>query len=183
MNKASLIHKTSTAVEREARGDWRNFKGDYYHLLYAIWLLLHEEGVHVAFYRGNDLLASPPAPRVQTKVLLSALDPSSNRDIWIQLKSTSSRWNCTSLMKDVLFNFVYNALSSSLNEHTWEARLVTQAAVAQDELKMLVEVLASTKSKESPNLRLFDKEVNRAFTEWTRDQASHSSFQVEQWTL
>ncbi len=186
----TTIKARSTAASREATGDWRNFKGDYYHLLYVVWLLLHQEGVRVAFYQGNDLIASPavPKPGLMDGAPILARAESPENEVWIQLKSTTSRWSCTSVINDVLFNFVYNALTSKLNGRKWETRLVTQGQVAQDELQGLVSTLTaskgSTESKLLPKLRrLFNREIKRAFEEWKRDHATHFSMQVDQWTL
>lgn len=50
--------------EAEIRGDWNNIKGTEYHFVYALWLLIRAGAASVAFYRGNDLLATPSKPPV-----------------------------------------------------------------------------------------------------------------------
>jgi hypothetical protein len=129
----------------EIRGDWSNLKGTEYHLLYALWLLLREEASEVAFYEGNDLRAEPiRPPTFQGDLDLVQAIPvrmqCRQKDVWIQLKSTSEPWTPSDFLKgNLLENFVCNALTSLRNGRAWEVRLVTQAIVRRKDVLAFAE--------------------------------------------
>lgn len=141
-----------TAVSSdEIRGDWSNLKGTEYHLLYALWLIIRNQAATVAFYEGNDLVASSNAPAVKTPVkpnselegddspAISLLGEKSAADVWIQLKSTKSAWSCTRLLEEnLLINFICNAIQSEAADKAWVAKLVTQGFTKRDDIKEFV---------------------------------------------
>ncbi len=151
----SMIREDNEAMpsflENESRGDRSNFKGTLYHLVYTIWLLLHEYVSSVSFYRGNDLLVQPPR-EVTDKVLVPIHAQQGTEDIWIQLKSTAESWTVGKLLKDnLLDNFLYNALLSERRGKAWQVRLITQGAVSRPGVEKFVdEIEASLKKGEIP---------------------------------
>jgi hypothetical protein len=138
-------------TEDEIRGDWSNVKGTHYHLLYALWLIVRNEGANVYFYEGNDLLArlalpSPIAPPDPTSLLETDDEPTialhaerETSEIWIQLKSTKTGWSCSRLLeKNLLLNFICNGFQSEARNKTWRVFLITQGIVNQKEVNDFV---------------------------------------------
>jgi hypothetical protein len=155
----------SSFLDNEARGDWGGLKGAEYHLLYALWLLLRGGVAHVAFYRGNDILAHPAPPPTAEEVgdeppLVSMRAQQDNEDVWIQLKSTESRWTPSDFLparldeNNLLKNFICNAIQSQREGRPWRALLVTQGFVDRGSL---TEFLAEPAQK--PRLDSSLKEV------------------------
>ena len=146
-------HNTmTTTFDNEARGDWRNFKGDYYHILYAVWRLLHQRNQSLSFYAGNDLMAIP-TPQTQSESVLAGVRQA-EQDIWIQLKSSAAPWGCGTLFNQVLFNFVFNALASESEGKSWEVVLVTQGSIPRRELQEFIQSQNATSSTASSAISL-----------------------------
>ncbi len=181
----------NTTFDKEALGDWRNFKGDYYHLLYGIWRLLHRHNELLTFYAGNDLVACPVPIRKSEAEIVQAGVRQEKKDIWIQLKSSSAPWNSGGLIQQVLFNFVFNALTSESEGKSWEVVLVTQGAIPKSDLQKFVRahtasgtaIISSSaspspkKSKSAPKTPkrisakdLFDAVVDRTLETWNQEQ-------------
>jgi len=130
----------SSASENEIIGDWNNLKGTEYHLVYALWLLLHRKVASVAFYRGNDLLAHPIVPPLlhdsETLVTLQ-VQLNAEEDEWVQLKATEKAWSISALLRErdnLLANFMCNALSSERAGRPWRVQLITQGPIQQKEI-------------------------------------------------
>jgi len=124
-------------LDSEIQGDFNNFKGSVYHFRYAIRTLLTGQTEKVWFYKGNDLLARPANPVVVAEddqvptPIVSLAQHATDRDIWIQLKSTERSWTVSSLLDgNLLPNFICNAVHSEREQREWEVRLVTPALVA-----------------------------------------------------
>lgn len=139
----------SSPVDHEARGDWAGIKGTEYHLVYAIWFLLHNGDVQVAFYQGNDLLAnpiSPPPPRTPAddEPLISFHSRGAHDDVWVQLKATATPWSVRSFLPkltqedNLLKNFICNAFQSQQAGRQWRVELVTQGPVRRHEVEAFV---------------------------------------------
>lgn len=154
--------------EDEIRGDWSNLKGTHYHLVYVLWLLLCRNVGSVAFYRGNDLLATvaePPKPEESGPVTPAVHLETDEGDEWIQLKATRDPWTCTRLLRDnLLANFLYNALTSRAAERRWRACLVTQGDIRQADIAAFV-----TQPERFPDLwRNMEGIVERVKEQWER---------------
>lgn len=135
----------------EIRGDWNNIRGTEYHLLYALWLVIRDQATSVAFYQGNDLLARPAvmpttAPPPASADLLDEESPAvtlraeqGTSDVWVQLKATKTAWTPTRLLeKNLLTNFIQNALYSEVKGREWRASLVTQGLIQRRELENFI---------------------------------------------
>ena len=139
----------AAGIDREVLGDWNNLKGTAYHFLYALWLLLRRKATTVAFYQGNDLLAQPVAPpildsTVPSSEVVSRAVRSETQDLWIQLKSSTSKWTCTDLLNDnLLANFVCNALTSQRAGRDWQVRLASQGPIESDDVRKFTSVPSS----------------------------------------
>lgn len=155
-----------SASADEIRGDWSNIKGTEYHLLYALWLLLRKHASSVAFYQGNDLVAEPrvvrPSAPPRPNTELDDNDEDSSpvplhaehiaTDVWVQLKATKSGWSTSRLMaKNLLVNFIHNALHSERLGRRWRASLVTQGLVQRSDVEDFVR---SPRSHRDLNRRL-----------------------------
>ena len=166
----------SSFLENEARGDWRNFKGDHYHIVYLIWSLLHEPG-KIAFYQGNDLLRQAPPPAQigtrSTTASLTMLSQKEDLDEWIQLKSVeSTNWSCTAIFRELLANFLFNALFSLLNKRDWSVKLVTPSTINAAAITALV--TEYTKPSLHQTLRRdFKKVVKDVVTKWNAENPQH----------
>src|SRR6266699_286293 len=121
----------------ESIGDWNNLKGTAYHFVYALWLLIYKKFPSVAFYQGNDLRAIPP-PLLDnpSSAVAVHIQQGQEQDLWIQLKATEKPWTLMELSKkNLLANFLYNALSSEHQGRTWRVQLITQAPVRGDNIR------------------------------------------------
>jgi hypothetical protein len=102
----------------EILGDWSNLKGTYYHLVYALWLLLREEAFAVALFRGNDLRARPATPPVLEEAelggaVVTARARHGDKNVLIQLKATADSWSLAKILEGTLVQiFVCSAIES-----------------------------------------------------------------------
>ena len=162
----------SSFLENEAKGDWRNFKGDHYHLIYLVWSLLHQSGA-VAFYQGNDLLRIPSTVGTDDAAAPLQLQlQAGDGDEWVQLKAAEGvNWTCTAIIRDLLANFLYNALTSKENERDWKVILVTQSSI--DRIK--IENFVNEYSVADPDVGLkkdFLAVLNEIFRIWNSENQS-----------
>ena len=162
----------SSFLANEAKGDWRNFKGDHYHIVYLVWSLLHETG-RVAFYQGNDLLRQVPPPEKigedpQALPLTLRLQKS-DEDEWIQLKAVqNSNWACTPVFRDLLANFLFNSLFSRSNSRNWSVKLVTISPIDSAGIQDFIARYASEDS--FPRLKPdFKKVVEEVVLRWNAE--------------
>ena len=130
----------SDFLDGEIRGDHSNFKGSFYHLVYALWRLVRYPKQRVAFYQGNDLLASlipPPNPEElpEATAVYSKIEDA-DRDIWCQLKNTQDAWTVSEILKDnLLLNFIGNSFASDSLSRGWEIELVTTGEIRAKDLR------------------------------------------------
>lgn len=158
----------SSTYDAEIRGDWNDLKGAYYHLIYAIWVLVCDRGHRVAFYQGNDLRARPIpiAPSLPQGpdytlpvVVLSVVPAGRDKDIWVQLKATTDTWSRAGLLAgNLMVNFLCNALASRRANRDFEVRLVTQGSVKHGEIGELIAQLDDP-ARRQPSLAKLDKIV------------------------
>lgn len=131
-----------TREENEILGDWRVVKGTHYHLVYTIWLLLCQKVPRVAFYQGNDLTARivpPPVLTQDASAVSAALHvEQAEEDVWVQLKSSDAAWPTSTLIQNLLTNFLYNALNSENQGRVWSARLVSPGPVRKEDVQEFV---------------------------------------------
>ena len=168
----------SSFLENEAKGDWRNFKGDHYHLIYLIWSLLHENGT-IAFYQGNDLLrqVSSLAPPAEGEIILCLSQSSENEhDEWIQLKSAEkANWTCRPIIQDLLENFLFNALLSESRGRQWSVSLVTQSTIDKANIENFLANYG--KSQSQPELASeFENAINEVVRRWNSENQNNVSF-------
>ncbi len=168
----------SSFLENEAKGDWRNFKGDHYHLIYLVWSLLHENGI-LSFYQGNDLLrqTSPLILPVEGETVSCVLQSVEDEcDEWIQLKSVEkSNWTCRPIFQDLLENFLFNALLSESQHHQWKISLITQSPIDKANIENFLSNYG--KSQSDPKLKLeFEGVINEVVPLWNSENQSHISF-------
>lgn len=166
---------------QEANGDWRNFKGDYYHLLYALWLLIHEDKAKVAFYKGNDLLMqTPPLVTPDPKEpAIPMLLQSEDRETWIQLKSGAKEWTPTALIKEVLPNFINNGLKSRSHAKNYDVWLVTQGAIQTQPLDNFLSNFKNANPKKGLK-KDFLAIVKRILKAWNDGYKSELNQQVDE---
>jgi hypothetical protein len=124
-------------VKNEALGDWRNFKGDHYHLVYALWALIYDGMTSVAFYQGNDLLVQPPLsqPEDHEDNLISLRAQQGDTDLWVQLKSSANAWTSSALIDDTLANFTDNVIRSERKGKQSRVLLVSQGQVQKSKIE------------------------------------------------
>ncbi|MDB5339628.1 MAG: hypothetical protein JWN70_5247 [Planctomycetaceae bacterium] len=103
-------------------------------MLYVLWRLTKFPKQRVAFFKGNDLLASELVP--PSNVDLIGECPSYSKidcdgiDIWCQLKNTEGAWTVSEVLKDnLLLNFIANTYSSDGRNRGWQTELVTTAEI------------------------------------------------------
>ena len=73
-------------------------------------------------------------------------------DVWVQLKATKSAWTPSRLLaKNLLINFIHNALHSERLGREWRASLVTQGLVQRREVE---DFIRSPRSYRDLNRRL-----------------------------
>lgn len=152
----------------EIRGDWSNIKGTEYHFLYALWLLLRKHEASVSFYQGNDLVVQPQVVRASAPPLASAEIDNSDEylipvplyaqhgatDEWVQLKATKRPWSPSLLMsKNLLINFIHNAMHSERLGRSWSVSLVTEGLVQRSAVEEFIR---------SPNSH---RDLNKKLTE------------------
>jgi len=157
-----------SAHDAEIRGDWSDLKGAYYHLIYAIWVLVCDHGHRVAFYEGNDLRVRPApiAPMLPQgpddalpSIAISVAPTDGDIDIWVQLKATTDTWSRADLLAgNLMVNFLCNALASRRAGRDFEVRLVTQGAVKRGEVAELVARLDDP-TRRQPSLAKLDKVI------------------------
>jgi hypothetical protein len=161
MNNASkdANRNLDEVIKAEARGDESNLKGTDYHIVYALWLLVVQRTGTIYFFAGNDLLAQPIHPPEELDENLSLNSPTADQDEWIQLKCVVKPWTPTAILDDnLVVNFIFNSYISEQNARKWVVKLVTTAAIRQDDI---------TKFVESPNehsllLSKLDQVVDKA---------------------
>ncbi|HTU19869.1 MAG TPA: hypothetical protein VMG10_17535 [Gemmataceae bacterium] len=130
----------SSGVDREVLGDWNNFKGTRYHLVFVIWLLLKGRVKEVRFFEGNDLLATqtivpPTVTAAASMPVISIEAPGATEDVWMQLKCTCAPWTRSNLLdENLLFNFICNSYASQRRGRTWKVQLVTEGEVRKNEI-------------------------------------------------
>lgn len=166
----------SSFLANGARGDWRNFKGDHYHIVYLVWSLLHEPG-KIAFYQGNDLLRQAPLPAQigtgATTTPLTMLSQKADQDEWIQLKAVQgANWSCTAIFRDLLANFLFNALLSRLNNRVWSVKLVTPSTINAADITAFVTEYTKT-ALHRTRRRDFKKVVKDVVTKWNAENPQH----------
>lgn len=148
-------------------GDWSGFRGAEYHLAYAIWLLLTDQATWVRFYDGNDLRAAPPPVPDDGGDGLVGLQAAegADKDLWFQLKSSEKRWTAWELLqKNLLVNFLLNALESREAGREFEVRLISQAEVQSSDVLDFAEH-PENQPKHSARL---DEIVEKVSREWPR---------------
>lgn len=139
-----VFQEALKAQLEEARGDASNLKGTDYHLLYAMWQLLQKRANGVSFYAGNDLTiaqSSPSSPKTEDSRDTTAKigSPTTNKDVWVQLKCTSKPWTRELLLTGNLVpNFFCNSLISESNGNEWKIELVTTAEVRSKDIEEFV---------------------------------------------
>jgi tetratricopeptide (TPR) repeat protein len=147
----------SSLSEAEIRGDWNNVRGTEYHFVYALWLLICGGAASAAFYRGNDLLATPSAPPVMRGEddVLPAVPLKTghgDEDIWIQLKATGAEWTRSDILAgNLLLNFINNAFQSQREGRRWSVKLITQGLVQRAKLE---EFIAAPETYRDLNIEL-----------------------------
>lgn len=164
-------------IRNEALGDFSGIKGNYYHFVYALYLLLRGEAQEIHFYAGNDLLNRPPVETEEGDGCGLRL-PQTTHDDWVQLKNVSSEtaWTPTALFSDetLLLNFVLNGLYSEHFGRTWTVKLVSPATVRGDALR---DFLEDPQKFSDLNAR-FDAILGKAYSkwsEWLRSQEADAS--------
>ena len=119
-------------------GDWSGFRGAEYHLAYALWLLLTERIKWIRFYDGNDLRAAMPPELTganQDDVVELQGVGREDADIWFQFKASEKPWTVRELLeKNLLINFMLNALESREAGQEYEVRLISQAKVRRSKV-------------------------------------------------
>jgi hypothetical protein len=142
MSKNPIPSNTSLAnvAGAEARGDESNLKGTDYHIIYALWLLIVQRREPIYFFAGNDLLARPVAAPHELSANLSLTAPTEEVDQWIQLKCVAKPWTPSAVLEEnLVFNFILNSYVSEQKGRRWEAKLITNAAIRQEEIARFVE--------------------------------------------
>jgi hypothetical protein len=148
-------------------GDWSGFRGAEYHLAYAIWLLLTDRATWVKFYDGNDLRAAPPPVLDDSEDGIVGLQGAegADTDLWFQLKSSEKSWTTWELLqKNLLVNFLLNALESRGVGRQFEVRLISQAEVRSSDV---LNFAGHPENHPKHSARL-DEIVEKVSREWSR---------------
>lgn len=177
--------------QSEVIGDWNNLKGTHYHLLYALWLIICNRAASVECYRGNDLLAFPlpiivpplPADDLDEIPPISLHSTIDKGDLWIQLKSTSSKWTLSDLLEEnLLINFIHNGLTSERNGRDWKAMLISQGQIDAGKLRDFIDSPAKYKNLNKSLDKIIDRvcqDLSKSETpSESRSQISKIAFEV-----
>lgn len=153
-------------ARNEAMGDLSGLKGSYYHLAYALSLLLSGETPQISFYAGNDLLSHPPA-QMEDDGSAGIHSSSGTHECWSQLKNTDPDrpWTVNQILSDetLVLNFLLNALWSEYRQRTWDVRLVSPSPIRRQDIRAF---LATPQDK--PKLQeKFEAVVSLAYQEWS----------------
>lgn len=128
----------------------------------------------LSFYDGNDLRAIPPPADVTA-------DPSgvqvrahegSGKALWYQLKATDKPWTMGALLeKNLLLNFLLNALESREAGQEFEVHLVTQAEFHPS----TVDAFLQNPSTAPGHQARLDHIIDRTRQEWSRHRPSFTA--------
>jgi hypothetical protein len=157
--------------EKEALGDWCGFKGTWYHLTFAVWLLLTRQASEVMFYAGNDLLAQPDVPPevLGPSVSCGLLAPEPDIDQWIQVKNRDKPWTPSTILTDSLLStFILNALLSESRRRKWSVRLATAASIREKDILTFVKAPHSARGLNAK----FERIVEAAHRAWSKHLSS-----------